>query len=280
MIDFNLLAAMLFGGVLLLLTLASIMKKPGAKGMGKGPILFIDCDDTLYRNEKWEVATMITDNIENYVTKKLGLPKGRAYELYKKHGTCLRGLQNEGFEFDLEDFLKTVHELPNAKEYIKEDPDLKEVLNRVKVDKWVFTASTNEHATRCIKLLGISSCFENPIIDVRAANWHTKHSEECYVAAMRIAGVSDPDECYIVDDSWSNIKAAKKMGWKTALVGFKSRDGRDAKENPDADHVIADLKDLPSVWPELFHEEKKADASVNGGLRKRKSSRSKRRKAD
>lgn len=55
----------------------------------------------MFRNENWEIAKMITDNIDTYVTKKLNLPSGKAFELYKKHGTALRGLQMEKIEFDL-----------------------------------------------------------------------------------------------------------------------------------------------------------------------------------
>eukprot|EP00466_Bigelowiella_natans_P003625 jgi/Bigna1/53754/estExt_Genewise1Plus.C_230179 len=253
----------------------NIPKKPvGGDGVGKRT-LFIDCDDTLYRNENWEVAKLITRNIDDYVTQKLGLPSGKAYELYKKHGTCLRGLQQEEIKFDLDDFLKTVHEIPK----IEEDPDLKKMLNRITVDKWVFTASIKEHATNCIEHLGVEKCFENPIIDVRAAKFHTKHSIECYQHAMEIAKNGDPSLCYIVDDSWSNIKTAKKIGWNTALIGLKSRDGKDALKymSDFADHIIADVKELPKIWPELFEREQKSSPN---GARRRKSSKGKRRKAD
>uniref|UniRef100_A0A7S2X8T7 Pyrimidine 5-nucleotidase n=1 Tax=Lotharella oceanica TaxID=641309 RepID=A0A7S2X8T7_9EUKA len=251
-----------------------------AGGSSKGATLFIDCDDTLYRND-WKVAKMITKNIDDYFTTKLKMPEGKAYELYKKHGTALRGLQQEKVEFDLDDFLKTVHDLPEAKSYIKEDPSLKTMIESIKVDKWVFTASVSEHATRCMKLLGVEGCFTHPIIDVRATEFFTKHHKESYELAMKIAGQTDPSLCYIVDDSWSNIKAAKECGWNTALVGLKSRDGKDATEWPHADHVIADLKDLQKVWPHLFIDATKENgAPATGGVRKRKSSRGKRRKAE
>eukprot|EP00467_Chlorarachnion_reptans_P002936 CAMPEP_0114526392 /NCGR_PEP_ID=MMETSP0109-20121206/22992_1 /TAXON_ID=29199 /ORGANISM="Chlorarachnion reptans, Strain CCCM449" /LENGTH=290 /DNA_ID=CAMNT_0001708155 /DNA_START=35 /DNA_END=907 /DNA_ORIENTATION=- len=289
--DLNLLAAIVFGGALIGVVLLSLFSK-GAGGRTNagtnkseqegGDILFIDCDDTLYRNENWEVAKMITENIEAYVTDKLHLPSGKAYELYKKHGTALRGLQMEKIDFDLDDFLKTVHDLPDAKKYIKQDAALRDMLNSVSVDKWVFTASTREHATNCMNLLGVARCFSNPVIDVRAAKFNTKHSPECYKHAMRIANVREASQCYIVDDSWSNIKTAKEMGWNTALVGLKSRDGKDATKYPHADHVIADLKELPRVWPHLFRDESKDSKQLSNGttVKKRKSSKGKRRKAD
>ena len=56
-------------------------------------------DDTLYTND-WVVANRITKSIGTYCSEKLGLPEGEPYNLYKKHGTCLRGLEKEGIKHD------------------------------------------------------------------------------------------------------------------------------------------------------------------------------------
>lgn len=37
-------------------------------------------------------ANLITEAIEGYCTKTLGLPDGEAYALYKRHGTAIKGL--------------------------------------------------------------------------------------------------------------------------------------------------------------------------------------------
>ena len=56
--------------------------------------LFVDCDDCLYQNE-WATAKKITASIAAYVAS-IGVSKDEAYTLYKKHGTCLKGLLAEG----------------------------------------------------------------------------------------------------------------------------------------------------------------------------------------
>ena len=48
----------------------------------------------LYQND-WATAKKITNSIADY-TNKLGVSKEQAYELYKTHGTCLKGLLVEG----------------------------------------------------------------------------------------------------------------------------------------------------------------------------------------
>ena len=155
---------------------------------------------------------------------------------------------------DVEDFLKCCHDLPDAKKYIKEDSRLKAMLNRVSVDKYVFTASPCEHAQRCMDLMGISSCFKHPIIDVRAVGFYTKHNAECYQRAMAIAGVAPENarRCLFLDDSVSNIKAAKAIGWRTVLVGRFAREDGSELVCPEADHIVGDIYEVEALYPQLF----------------------------
>jgi hypothetical protein len=58
-------------------------------------------------------AAKLTDSIAAY-TAKLGVSKDRAYELYKTHGTCLKGLLEEGLidkSAGVEDFLQAAHDI-------------------------------------------------------------------------------------------------------------------------------------------------------------------------
>ena len=91
----------------------------------------------------------------------------------------------------------------------------------------------------------------------------TKHSQAAFQRAMEIAGVDDPSACYFVDDSASNIVAAKRMGWKTAAVGpvrgASEEEQRHARDCEGADHVIRKVHEMTSIWPELFEPGKEED---------------------
>lgn len=222
--------------------------------------LLLDCDDTLYSND-WELAQILTDLIDDYCTTRLGLPPNEAYKLYKKHGTCLRGLQVEGVRgFETEDFLKQVHDplAEHIERLVAEDRPLREMLLRLRTDgvhTRVFTASCSEHATRCLNALGIYDVLvdaERPIIDVRSTDFLTKHDAAAYELVMEQVGVEDPANCILVDDSWSNMRAAKEAGWVTVLCGAASRDGTPASECAHADHTIRSIHELPRVLPHLF----------------------------
>ena len=105
--------------------------------------MFFDCDDCLYFN-KWETARLLTEKIEEYCLRHLGLPPGKAYELYKAHGTCLRGLIEEDIleSSEVDAFLEAVHDIPLHD--IKPDPGER----KAKVsDRWTLQASLDSGLT-------------------------------------------------------------------------------------------------------------------------------------
>lgn len=226
----------------------------------------------------WKTAKLLTARIEHFCTERLSLPEGKArlsercapenslgtpsdaascpvqaYQLYKTHGTALRGLINEGLmeESDTEMFLQYCHDVSLAD--IEEDGDLRAVLDKVhpSVDVYVFTASIREHAQRCLERLGLSSYRFKDIIDCRTTNLATKHSEEAYVLAQKAAGVEDASLCYFVDDSTSNMRAAKAVGWNTCLVGRIHRDTGEPLTSQHADKQVGTLHELIDAtgWP-------------------------------
>ena len=155
-------------------------------------VVFFDCDDCLYKND-WKVANMLTAKIEDFCSTRMAMREGYAYELYKKYGTCLRGMQEEGLMDDalLEEYLEFCHDIP-LHHHIKPDPELRAMLQSIALPKWVFTASIKAHAERCLDLLGVGDLFEG-IIDVRAVDWLTKHNPDAYTKAMNIGRAWVPE---------------------------------------------------------------------------------------
>lgn len=161
--------------------------------------LFIDCDDCLYQNN-WATARKITASIAAY-TERIGVSKDEAYALYQKHGTCLKGLLVESRIDDsgAENFLHEVHQIDYSD--IAPDGALKAELQALTAPYWLFTASTSEHAQRCLARLGITDLSWSGVIDTRSCKLETKHARSSFEAAMSIAGVTDPAACVFCDDS-------------------------------------------------------------------------------
>ena len=239
-------------------------ERGSSRARARHSVIFFDCDDCLYKND-WRTANALTAKIESITTRELGLDGGAAYALYKKYGTCLRGLMEEKIlrsAREVDDFLIRAHDVPLE---IERDEALRGMLERIETPKWVFTASAAAHARRCLAALGIDDLFEG-IIDVRAVGFETKHSPKAYEAAMRIAGVEDPAACLFLDDSVSNMKAARAMGWTNVLVGTHARDGGELIVCEHADHIISTVHDFEALMPEHFRDGGVEDAV--GGRRR------------
>jgi putative hydrolase of the HAD superfamily/pyrimidine and pyridine-specific 5'-nucleotidase len=69
---------------------------------------------------------------------------------------------------------------------------------------------------------------------------------------MVTANVSDPSLCICCDDNVKNVIAAKKMGWRTVLVGLHDRDTGALIQCNEADVHIASLHELQTVVPDVF----------------------------
>lgn len=222
----------------------------------KPKVIFFDCDDTLYFDH-WHTANKLTAKIEEWCVNNVGLPPGKAYELYKKHGTALRGLLAEGHIENnpeaIDRFLEEVHDIP-IHELIQPDEKLRDMLLKIDpaIPKYIFTASVSHHAVRCLKALGIEDVFEKIVIDVKLCDLETKHSSHSFNAAMRIAQISDPEECVFLDDNVTNIQAAREIGWRSILVGKVGRDNGRPIFSDHAELEVHRIHDIAEVLPEIF----------------------------
>ncbi|KAJ1623651.1 Haloacid dehalogenase-like hydrolase [Pavlovales sp. CCMP2436] len=216
--------------------------------------LFLDCDDTLYHND-FRTAELLTLSIGSYCVKHLGISVEKSFQLYKEHGTCLKGLEAEGIPHDAAHFLDQVHMVDLD---FGEDAHLREILGRLDHSAHevrVFTASVASHAQRCLERLGVHDLLVTPertIIDVHSVGMRSKHHAQAFSIAQAIAQQPEPSGCTLVDDNWTNIRAAKAAGWRTVLCGSVSRYGEAASELKEADWVISSIHELEAILPEFF----------------------------
>lgn len=231
-------------------------------------VVFVDCDDCIYYND-WATAKKITNAIAAY-TEKIGVSKEEAYQLYKTHGTCLKGLLLQGKvdEPGTEEYLFHAHDI----DYSDITPDsamrsILEILTK-RFDCWIFTASSSDHAKRCMERVGVGDLNWKGIIDTRTCKFETKHSDASFKAAMEAAGVTNPAGCMLLDDSRKNIEAAKRFGWRTVLVGKKDRDSGAPIACNAADVHLETLHTMPDILPELFDDslEMKVSNGKNNGF--------------
>jgi len=220
--------------------------------------IFFDCDDTLYSNS-WATMSKLNAKFGAYCSDHFGLPESKMMDLYKTHGTTLCGLVREGYieEAQVPEFLSQVHDIA-LDEDIKPDLELRSMLLEIPYKRWVFTAATREHAVRCLQRLGIEDCFQGIIACsstevFEKAGYVSKHDRRCFEFAMDVAGVprDQVSKCMLLDDSASNLKSAKGMGWTTVLVGLYARNGSKV-DTQNADVSVSRIHEIRQAVPSLF----------------------------
>ncbi|CAI0393075.1 unnamed protein product [Linum tenue] len=237
--------------------------------------LLFDVDDTLYPLSSG-LAPKVANNIQDYMTEKLGIMENKVQELclslYKYYGTTLAGLRAIGYKFDYNDFHSFVHgRLPY--DTLKPDPVLRNLLQSLPIRKVVFTNADKAHADKVLNRLGLEDCFEQ-ILCFETLNDSTKGNdavedeeaaevfdineysaapnspvvckpfEEAFEEVFKIASIN-PNRTLFFDDSLRNIQTGKRMGLHTVRVGTSNR-------TEGADYALESIHNIKEALPELW----------------------------
>lgn len=184
-------------------------------------ILFIDLDDTVYPQDSgiWPV---LANRIYGYMREVLDIPKDQIVEmrerLFRQYGTTMRGLQHE-LGIDIKGYLDYVHGV-DLSEFLKEDLELRQTLDEIPFEKWIFTNADHKHAEQVLGLLGIRDQFSG-IIDILDTNPWCKPQAQAFEIGLQKAGRPDPRKCLFVDDRIPNLDMAQKIGMQTVLVAVE-----------------------------------------------------------
>jgi putative hydrolase of the HAD superfamily len=201
--------------------------------------LFFDLDETLYpaRSGVWEA---IARRIDLYMHVRLGIPTAEIpalrEHLFKTYGTTLRGLCLTRHIDEL-DYLAFVHDIP-LEDFLTPDPRVRAMLARYPQRKVVFTNADQHHARRVLAMLNLEDCFER-IVDILDVSPYCKPMPEAFDLALKKANVPSAQESVFIDDTRSNLIAARRAGFFTIHVGSTTPNGSHA--------AITSLLDLPSV---------------------------------
>lgn len=115
----------------------------------------------------------------------------------------------------------------------------------------IYYFNNRKHATRVLNLLEIYDQFDGILYcDYSIPNFHCKPEPSVFEMVMKLHGVSNPTQCYFIDDSVKNIKYASEIGWNCALLS-------------EADSTTSPFKKVKSAseFLNLFPELKKCTKS-------------------
>lgn len=179
-------------------------------------ILF-DLDETLYPRGNG-LMLAIGHRMEDYISTCLNISHAEAIEIrrryYQQYGTTLRGLYVE-HQINPAHYLAFVHDVPLGN-YLQPDSLLRATLTRIPQEKYIFTNSDSNHASRILNALGIADQFTR-IFDIHFFELQNKPSLFAYRRVLD-ALEAQANECALVEDTVRNLEPAHKLGIKTILV--------------------------------------------------------------
>lgn len=204
--------------------------------------LIFDLDDTLYppTSGVWD---MISVRIHQYMIEKVGIPSTDVVRIrkqfYMTYGTTMRGLVLH-HHIDPAEYLAFVHDIPITDRIIQE-PRLRETIQRLPYQKFIFTNSDRPHAMRILKHLQIDDLFID-IVDVMDVFPDCKPMPQAFQTALNKIN-RKASECIFIDDSLKNLDEARAQGFYTILPNTESTE----QKIPHA--TVKTMFDLMKVLP-------------------------------
>ncbi|MCS7057150.1 MAG: pyrimidine 5'-nucleotidase [Thermoflexales bacterium] len=210
-------------------------------------LILFDLDETLYPRSAQLMAT-ITERINQYIAGKFNMTLEQASELRQRlrgrYGTALRGMMEEGYPVDIDEYFDYVHDI-ELNGVLAADPRLREMLLSIPLRRAVLTNANIEHAMRILRHMEIEDCFER-VIDIRALSFRNKPDPLSYQIALEMLRV-EASEVIFVEDTPVNARAARAIGMTTILIECPPSDA--------ADYFLESILDVGPLVADLLHRQ-------------------------
>lgn len=208
------------------------------------PFLLLDVDNTLYPRA-CGVVDRVDVLINRYLVERLGVATADVDDvrrgLWREYGTTLHGLMWRG-PVDPDDYLAFVHAI-DLDDCLRPDPALAPMLSSLACMKVAITNGSRAHARAVLARLGIGELFYR-IYALEQLDYVPKPYVQAYQTVLRTLHARGAD-CVFVEDSGTNLRAARQLGMATVHVA----DGH--PPDPTADAVIASIHELPDALARL-----------------------------
>jgi putative hydrolase of the HAD superfamily len=186
------------------------------------PLWLIDLDNTLY-DASWRVMGEINQRMTRYVADKLSLPIEEASHLrayyWKRYGATILGLVRH-HNICPHDFLRATHPQDDLPVFVQPVRGERRRLALLSGGRWLVTNAPKAYACHVLKLLGLDKMFEK-IVSIEdmylCGRLRPKPSLMIWRHIARLAG-RHPSALTLVDDSSENLRAAHRLGIRTARV--------------------------------------------------------------
>jgi len=215
--------------------------------------LLLDLDGVCYGSHNGypleKVFGLVSKRMTLFIQEKLSLDEKKAKELqtnyFYKYNTSLNGLMLHHNVIG-DEFLKYVHDIDIS--FMKEDKILRNELENLDMEKFIFTNGSAEHAQNILTRLGIYDLFgKEKVFDIKDAGYIPKPEAQTFDLMVKKFGIN-PKETIYIEDIAKNLSIGFERGCATVWL---INDEHFGKIDSDKDYISHKIENLSLFLKEI-----------------------------
>ena len=215
--------------------------------------LLLDLDGVCYGSHNGypleKVFGLVSKRMTLFIQEKLGLDEKKAKELqtnyFYKYNTSLNGLMLHHNVIG-DEFLKYVHDIDIS--FMKEDKIMRNELENLDMEKFIFTNGSAEHAQNILTRLGIYDLFgKEKVFDIKDAGYVPKPEAQTFDLMVKKFGIK-PKETIYIEDIAKNLSIGFERGCTTVWL---INDEHFGKIDSDKDYISHKIENLSLFLKEI-----------------------------
>ena len=223
------------------------------KSLKEMKYLLLDLDGVCYGSHNGypleKVFGLVSKRMTLFIQEKLGLDEKKAKELqtnyFYKYNTSLNGLMLHHNVIG-DEFLKYVHDIDIS--FMKEDKIMRNELENLDMEKFIFTNGSAEHAQNILTRLGIYDLFgKEKVFDIKDAGYVPKPEAQTFDLMVKNFGIK-PKETIYIEDIAKNLSIGFERGCTTVWL---INDEHFGKIDSDKDYISHKIENLSLFLKEI-----------------------------
>ena len=223
------------------------------KSLKEMKYLLLDLDGVCYGSHNGypleKVFGLVSKRMTLFIQEKLGLDEKKAKELqtnyFYKYNTSLNGLMLHHNVIG-DEFLKYVHDIDIS--FMKEDKIMRNELENLDMEKFIFTNGSAEHAQNILTRLGIYDIFgKEKVFDIKDAGYVPKPEAQTFDLMVKKFGIN-PKETIYIEDIAKNLSIGFEKGCTTVWL---INDEYFGKIDSDKDYISHKIENLSLFLKEI-----------------------------
>ena len=215
--------------------------------------LLLDLDGVCYgkhNNYSLEkVFGQVSQRMTMFISERLKIDMAEAKKLqtdyFYKYNTSLNGLMIH-HDIPPEEFLKFVHTIDLS--FMKEDKIMRSELEKLDMEKFIFTNGSAEHAKNILTHLGVYDLFgRDKIFDIKDAGYVPKPEAKTFDLMVKKFGLN-PKETIYIEDIAKNLSIGYERGCATVWL---INDEHFGKMDSDKDYITHKIENLSLFLKEI-----------------------------